>query len=162
MLIYRVETRFCVEDSSESISKYPSSPYSHTAFPSPDSHVWLQENGINFNSFCHHFYSPGFRDSNIPTVYEDRGLYSNLKKFYMIERFEGNFSKFLNPFIFGFESTSAIRRWFIKEERADLEDFGFYVAIYEVPDDHVVLGDKQLLFIREYAVQTGYMLFSEI
>lgn len=42
-------------------------------------------------------------------------------------------------------------RWFTREEREDLKDRGMYTAIYEVPDDQVIIGGHQVMFRKSHA-----------
>ncbi|AIT74649.1 hypothetical protein RB33_011 [Enterobacteria phage RB33] len=42
-------------------------------------------------------------------------------------------------------------RWFTREEREELSSKGFYLAVYEVPDDQVIIGGHQVMFRKSYA-----------
>lgn len=42
-------------------------------------------------------------------------------------------------------------RWFTREERKELSSKGFYLAVYEIPEDEVVIGGRQVMFRKSYA-----------
>lgn len=47
---------------------------------------------------------------------------------------------------FGFRTLCQFRRWFNKTERKVLRQYEFKLAKYEVPDHHVSIGGKQVVF----------------
>ena len=48
-------------------------------------------------------------------------------------------------------------RWFTREEREELASKGFYLAVYEVPDDQVIVGGHQVMFRKSHAELKGFI-----
>lgn len=51
----------------------------------------------------------------------------------------------------GFKTITQLKRWFTKKERSNLKRLGFVVKVFDISEDKVKLGDKQLLFRRSHA-----------
>lgn len=51
----------------------------------------------------------------------------------------------------GCESLAALRAWFEAEFDILVERYGFHAVTYEVPDEYVQTGEKQLCFEMEFA-----------
>jgi hypothetical protein len=47
---------------------------------------------------------------------------------------------------FGFKSMAQLRRWFSEHERELLARAGYRVVVYNVPDDEVRIGHRQVIF----------------
>ncbi|WQZ01022.1 hypothetical protein 04086_4571 [Escherichia phage 04086] len=58
---------------------------------------------------------------------------------------------FVNLYHFAFASEYDMMRWFTREERAELSSKGFYLAVYEIPEDEVVIGGRQVMFRKSHA-----------
>ncbi|AWD92193.1 hypothetical protein KNT86_gp266 [Enterobacteria phage vB_EcoM_IME341] len=58
---------------------------------------------------------------------------------------------FVNLHHFAFASEYDMMRWFTREEREELSSKGFYLAVYEIPEDEVVIGGRQVMFRKSYA-----------
>ena len=56
---------------------------------------------------------------------------------------------FIALYHFAFASEYDMMRWFTREEREELSSKGFYLAVYEVPEDEVIIGGHQVMF-RKY------------
>lgn len=57
---------------------------------------------------------------------------------------------FLAPRFFGFESIEHARNWFYEDDwLIHFHKHGIRLAIYEVDDDKVILGDTQCIFMRD-------------
>jgi len=52
---------------------------------------------------------------------------------------------------FGFSGPNQLRRWICDEHRKLLHGGGYHVSVYEVPEDSVIIGDRQAVFDKEHA-----------
>lgn len=52
---------------------------------------------------------------------------------------------------FGFSSIPQLDNWFNETERSLLREKGVVLKIYDVDDEHVLVGDSQAVFKYEYA-----------
>lgn len=64
---------------------------------------------------------------------------------------------FIALYHFAFSSEYDMMRWFTREEREDLKERGMYIAIYEVPDDQVIIGGHQVMFRKSHAELKGFI-----
>lgn len=58
---------------------------------------------------------------------------------------------------YGFKSKKQLKAWIFKKQwRVNLAEYGACVKVFEVPNAHVIIGDKQAVFNMKYAniVQT--------
>ena len=82
-------------------------------------------------------------------------------------RFKGDAIRYPHPYIdgidldkvkskhfFGFASVGDLHNWFA-EAFAVLDRYGFTAVAYEVPDEHIMLGTKQLVFDMTKAVRVS-------
>lgn len=51
----------------------------------------------------------------------------------------------------GFKTLTQLKRWFTKKERSNLKKLGFVVKVFDISEDKVKLGDKQVVFKRDDA-----------
>ena len=51
-----------------------------------------------------------------------------------------------NDYRFGFDSIEALKNWFDDEDRVKLSDDCFMCSVFEIDDDRVIMGAKQLAF----------------
>lgn len=51
----------------------------------------------------------------------------------------------------GFESLEQLNAWFDAREKAKLHKHGYYVSVLKCPDSRVLLGRKQIMFVRRAA-----------
>lgn len=58
--------------------------------------------------------------------------------------------------IFGFETMEQLLRWFGPSTRGPLERHGFGVATYDVREDGLVKGSRQLAFDRRASVRVSF------
>lgn len=55
---------------------------------------------------------------------------------------------------FGFNSINQLRKWFyIKEVWAILEKHGFVLAVYHVPEEALIVGERQMVFLKKCAIR---------
>lgn len=53
---------------------------------------------------------------------------------------------------YGFKSKKQLKAWIFKKKwRMALAELGACVKVFEVPAEHVIIGDKQAIFRMEYA-----------
>ncbi|MFP9216333.1 hypothetical protein, partial [Enterococcus faecalis] len=64
---------------------------------------------------------------------------------------------FVALYHFAFASEYDMMKWFTREEREELASKGFYLAVYEVPDDQVIIGGHQVMFRKSYAELKGFI-----
>ena len=64
---------------------------------------------------------------------------------------------FIALYHFAFASEYDMMRWFTREEREELSSKGFYLAVYEVPDDQVIIGGHQVMFRKSHAELKGFI-----
>ena len=51
-----------------------------------------------------------------------------------------------DDYFYGFESIEQLCKWFNRKEREALNWSAFYVSVYDVDNEDVVVGDKQVIF----------------
>lgn len=166
MKIYRVESSFSALNDDSGIMKIrqelcvQSTPY--RGFDSMKTRTWLKFCGINSSSF-HHSNDYESHES-IPIPHDDKLLVENAndaiktkwnKDYSRIENYIPLW--FIALYHFAFASEYDIMRWFTREEREDLKDRGMYIAIYEVPDDQVIIGGHQVMFRKSHAELKGFI-----
>lgn len=167
MKIYRVESSFSALNDDSGIMKIrqelcvQSTPY--RGFDSMKTRTWLKFCGINSSSFHHHSNDDESHES-IPIPHDDKLLVENAndaiktkwnKDYSRIENYIPLW--FIALYHFAFASEYDIMRWFTREEREDLKDRGMYIAIYEVPDDQVIIGGHQVMFRKSHAELKGFI-----
>lgn len=54
-------------------------------------------------------------------------------------------------YCFGFSSISQLDNWFNETERSLLKERGAILKLYEVDDEHVLVGDNQAVFKYKHA-----------
>jgi hypothetical protein len=161
MIVYRVETSFCLQDYFDEFNRNPASPYGNSGSPSIEAIIWLQENGVNFSRFSHHCDNTEFNASNVPGPSKDQKLVNSLLKYHGALHWE-YMDNPLEEFIFGFSDVDSCKRWFIASEREELNDSGFYLAMYEIDKKFVCEGDFQTVFIREKSELVGFLEIDKI
>lgn len=58
----------------------------------------------------------------------------------------------VRDFHFGFSSISQLRAWLYKDEWLErMHELGGVLKVYDVDDEHVVLGNAQVMFLKEQA-----------
>jgi hypothetical protein len=63
---------------------------------------------------------------------------------------EADFFRLSSRHFFGFKTREALDRWFCGWKRV-LHAAGYLIAAYEVPEEHVIFGKRQLAFVRHKA-----------
>lgn len=157
MRIYRVESSFSImRDSSSEIVRgecIQTTPYS--GIPGVESILWLSSHGISSAAFRHHKES----NKNIPLPSQDKLLVKNATKAIQTKWDRPDYknedeyipSWLIHLYHFAFASEYDMMRWFTREEREELSSKGFYIAVYEIPEDEVIIGDRQLMFRKSHA-----------
>lgn len=181
MLIYRVERKFCTRredvrnidwskwtvengiDTPEwvdrpSWNKEPRSPYGWAGTDnSEDTIIWMDKHGIEEGNFRHIVNSKGA--FNRPPPGADKKLMASAVSRYNVEdQFELP-KRWHKEYYFGFETEGHFYKWFDDCDFVSLRNKGYYLAIYEVDDNSVLLGDSQVMFKRAKAVQVDFILF---
>lgn len=185
MRIYRVERKFCtrredlnvVDWSSEtsvnewmqpgwkpkncarpSWNKEPRSPYGWVGCDnSGDTIEWMDLHGIDQGNFSHIVDSEG--TFNRPPPGADKKLMASVVRMYNVEDQFKLPKRWHKEFYFGFETEGHFYKWFDDEDFDSLRNKGYYLAVYEVCDNSVLLGDSQLMFKRADATQVDFILF---
>ena len=181
MRIYRVERRFCTQredlkvpnlsecDSgglapngtfklTQSWNKEPRSPYGWVGCDNSDeTYNFLDKNGISIGSFSHINGNAGV--PHRPGPGNDKKLIESALFHFGVEVQSELPPKWHKEFYFGFESEVQFREWFDKEDFDTLHYKGYYLAIYEVSNNSVLLGSTQLMFKRADATQVDFILF---
>lgn len=158
MKIYRVESSFSIlRDSNLTgivrTECIQTTPYS--GIPGIESILWLSSHGVSSAAFRHHKEN----NKNTPLPGQDKLLVKNsnisIRTKWGRPDYEGRDdyipSWFINLYHFAFASEYDMMRWFTREERAELSSKGFYLAVYEIPEDEVVIGGRQVMFRKSYA-----------
>ncbi|QJA42543.1 hypothetical protein [Enterobacteria phage vB_EcoM_IME540] len=158
MKIYRVESSFSILDYEDAVTIrrdlcIQMTPYRSTM--DPWSEGWLLEVGFNRPNFRHHHSI----NKNIPLPGQDKLLVENSNKAIRTKwkrsDYEGSDDYipgwFVNLYHFAFASEYDMMRWFTREEREELSSKGFYLAVYEIPEDEVVIGGRQVMFRKSHA-----------
>lgn len=158
MKIYRVESSFSILDNSDAIAITRHQCRQLTPYRGSFdewSEGWLLEVGFDRPNFRHHHTN----NKNIPLPSQDELLVKNsnavIKTKFEHEDYKGvdNYIPgwFVNLYHFAFASEYDMMRWFTREERKELSSKGFYLAVYEIPEDEVVIGGRQVMFRKSYA-----------
>lgn len=158
MKIYRVESSFSILDNGDAIAitrqeSRQITPYS--GLFDEWSEGWLLEVGLDRPNFRHHHSN----NKNIPLPSQDELLVRNsntaINTKWDCPDYKGvdNYipSWFVNLYHFAFASEYDMMRWFTRDEREELSSKGFYLAVYEIPKNEVVIGDRQLMFRKSHA-----------
>lgn len=94
-----------------------------------------------------------------PLPYEDSLLVSNRRK---REALVG-LSDCTGELRYAFNSIEQLRRWMYKDEWLECCDaIGLYVAVYEVPEDQVIVGHTQCCFNRLHAKRIKMLRCNEL
>lgn len=155
MKIYRVESSFSILDNSDVIAITRQQCRQLTPYRGSFdewSEGWLLEVGFDGPNFRHHHTN----NKNIPLPSQDELLVKNsntvIKTKFEHEDYKGvdNYIPgwFVNLYHFAFASEYDMMRWFTREE---LSSKGFYLAVYEIPEDEVVIGGRQVMFRKSHA-----------
>ncbi len=67
-----------------------------------------------------------------------------------------------SPYIFGFATIKDIYTWFCPAEIGWQEANGIYIYMYEVPDEHVIKGTRQVAFNRNYVLSKTKMSHKQL
>ncbi|UZV41338.1 hypothetical protein EcMI02_0012 [Escherichia phage Ec_MI-02] len=157
MKIYRVESSFSILNYEDAITIRRNLCVQITPYRSimdSWSEEWLLRVGYSRPNFMHH------SDDNkrIPVPHEDKLLVKNantvintkFKKDYVGVEYHIP-GWFIALYHFAFASEYDMMRWFTREEREELSSKGFYLAVYEVPEDEVIIGGHQVMFRKSHA-----------
>ncbi|URY11783.1 transcriptional regulator [Shigella phage ESh17] len=158
MKIYRVESSFSILNNEDAITIRRNLCVQITPYRSIiDSwrEEWLLHVGYDRPNFMHHSND----NKRIPLPHEDKLLVKNANI-----AINTNFEKeeyvgvdhyipgwFIALYHFAFASEYDMMRWFTREEREELSSKGFYLAVYEVPEDEVIIGGHQVMFRKSHA-----------
>lgn len=158
MKIYRVESSFSILNNEDSITIRRNLCVQITPYRSiidSWSEEWLLHVGYDRPNFMHHSND----NKRIPLPHEDKLLVKNANI-----AINTNFEKeeyvgvdhyipgwFIALYHFAFASEYDMMRWFTREEREELSSKGFYLAVYEVPEDEVIIGGHQVMFRKSHA-----------
>jgi hypothetical protein len=65
-----------------------------------------------------------------------------------------HWSSFLEcEFIFGFASVEQMRNWVYNDTwLTRMDDNGFFLSVFDVPEDHICIGNTQAVFRRNHAI----------
>ena len=157
MKIYRVESSFSILNYEDAITIRRNLCVQITPYRSimdSWSEEWLLRVGYSRPNFMHH------SDDNkrIPVPHEDKLLVKNantvintkFKKDYVGVEYHIP-GWFIALYHFAFASEYDMMKWFTREEREELASKGFYLAVYEVPEDEVIIGGHQVMFRKSHA-----------
>ncbi|EEV9360165.1 hypothetical protein EHD75_004702 [Escherichia coli] len=164
MKIYRVESSFSILNYEDAITIRRDLCVQITPYRSimdSWSEEWLLHVGYDRPNFMHHSND----NKRIPVPHEDKLLVKNANI-----AINTNFEKeeyvgvdhyipgwFIALYHFAFASEYDMMRWFTREEREELSSKGFYLAIYEVPEDKVIIGGHQVMFRKSHAELKGFI-----
>ncbi|ANZ51456.1 putative transcriptional regulator protein [Escherichia phage JLBYU22] len=164
MKIYRVESSFSILNYEDAITIRRDLCVQITPYRSiidSWSEEWLLHVGYDRPNFMHHSND----NKRIPLPHEDKLLVKNANI-----AINTNFEKeeyvgvdhyipgwFIALYHFAFASEYDMMRWFTREEREELSSKGFYLAVYEVPDDQVIIGGHQVMFRKSHAELKGFI-----
>lgn len=164
MKIYRVESSFSILNYEDAITIRRDLCVQITPYRSiidSWSEEWLLHVGYDRPNFMHHSND----NKRIPLPREDKLLVKNANI-----AINTNFEKeeyvgvdhyipgwFIALYHFAFASEYDMMRWFTREEREELSSKGFYLAVYEVPDDQVIIGGHQVMFRKSHAELKGFI-----
>lgn len=164
MKIYRVESSFSILNCEDAITIRRNLCVQITPYRSiidSWSEEWLLHVGYDRPNFTHHSND----NKRIPLPHEDKLLVKNANI-----AINTNFEKeeyvgvdhyipgwFIALYHFAFASEYDMMRWFTREEREELASKGFYLAVYEVPEDEVIIGGHQVMFRKSHAELKGFI-----
>ncbi|EHY1459948.1 hypothetical protein bas45_0121 [Escherichia phage PaulHMueller] len=164
MKIYRVESSFSILNYEDAITIRRDLCVQITPYRSimdSWSEEWLLHVGYDRPNFMHHSND----NKRIPLPHEDKLLVKNANI-----AINTNFEKeeyvgvdhyipgwFIALYHFAFASEYDMMRWFTREEREELASKGFYLAVYEVPEDKVIIGGHQVMFRKSHAELKGFI-----
>ncbi|CUL02498.1 hypothetical protein [Escherichia phage slur07] len=164
MKIYRVESSFSILNYEDAITIRRDLCVQITPYRSiidSWSEEWLLRVGYDRPNFMHHSND----NKRIPVPHEDKLLVKNANI-----AINTNFEKeeyvgvdhyipgwFIALYHFAFASEYDMMRWFTREEREELASKGFYLAVYEVPEDEVIIGGHQVMFRKSHAELKGFI-----
>lgn len=185
MRIYRVERKFCTrredvnvlnwsdkncvnewmqpgfapqKEPRPSWNKEPRSPYGWVGCDNSEATIlWMDIHGIEQGNFRHLQDSKGA--FNRPPPGADKKLCASMLTHFNVETKEELPKRWHKEFYFGFETEGHFYKWFDDCDFDSLRNKGYYLAIYEVDDNSVLLGDSQVMFKRADAVQVDFILF---
>lgn len=157
MKIYRVESSFSILNYEDAITIRRNLCVQITPYRSiidSWSEEWLLHAGYDRPNFMHH----SDNNKRIPLPHEDKLLVKNanivintkFKKDYVGVEYHIP-GWFIALYHFAFASEYDMMRWFTREEREELSSKGFYLAVYEVPEDEVIIGGHQVMFRKSHA-----------
>ena len=157
MKIYRVESSFSILDYEDAITIRRNLCVQITPYRSiidPWSEEWLLHVGYDRPNFMHH----SDNNKRIPLPHEDK-LLVKIANIVINTKFKKDYvgveyhipGWFIALYHFAFASEYDMMRWFTREEREELASKGFYLAVYEVPDDQVIIGGRQVMFRKSHA-----------
>ena len=63
---------------------------------------------------------------------------------------------------FGFHTLKQLRSWFTPTARCNLSKCGYFLSVYEAPDEYVHLGNHQLVFWLEGSEKVDELDLSEV
>lgn len=163
MKIYRVESSFSILDYEDAIIIRRNLCVQITPYRSiidSCSEEWLLHVGYDRPNFMHH----SDNNKRIPLPHEDKLLVKNanivintkFKKDYVGVEYHIP-GWFIGLYHFAFASEYDMMRWFTREEREELSSKGFYLAVYEVPEDEVIIGGHQVMFRKSHAELKGFI-----
>lgn len=109
-----------------------------------------------FGSSQHNpMYGDGYDDMKHPLPHNDSLLMSNMRIWHAAQGNTEQSQKscpVVDAFNFGFASQEQLRNWIYKDEWLVKLDQKFFLTLYAVPDEFVVVGHTQACFIREQVV----------
>lgn len=164
MKIYRVESSFSILNYEDAITIRRDLCVQITPYRSiidSWSEEWLLRVGYDRPNFMHHSND----NKRIPVPHEDKLLVKNaniaINTKFEKEEYAGVDHYIPGWFIalyhFAFASEYDMMRWFTREEREELSSKGFYLAVYEVPEDEVIIGGHQVMFRKLHAELKGFI-----
>ncbi|EFD8933400.1 hypothetical protein CNO49_003377 [Escherichia coli] len=164
MKIYRVESSFSILNYEDAITIRRDLCVQITPYRSiidSLSEEWLLHVGYDRPNFMHHSND----NKRIPVPREDKLLVKNAniaintdfekEEYVGVDHYIPGW--FIALYHFAFASEYDMMRWFTREEREELASKGFYLAVYEVPDDQVIIGGHQVMFRKSHAELKGFI-----
>lgn len=158
MKIYRVESSFSILNCEDAITIRRNLCVQITPYRSiidSWSEEWLLHVGYDRPNFTHHSND----NKRIPLPREDKLLVKNAniaintkfekEEYVGVDHYIPGW--FIALYHFAFASEYDMMRWFTREEREELSSKGFYLAVYEVPEDEVIIGGHQVMFCKSHA-----------
>lgn len=155
MRIYRVERKF-ITLTNYGWNKEPRSPYGWSGTDnSEETYLFLDKHGIIPGNFTHIHGNVGI--PHRPAAGKDPQLMASIQNYFgaPVDQLPKKWNK---EFYFGFESVEHFYRWFDDDDLYELRDKGYYIAVYEVCDNSVLLGLTQLMYKLSDATQVDFIL----